>query len=510
MSMGNVTPLRPIRKLIPLIPDSDVSRLIAEAYALAASEPRILELIDSDRDAYAISKKRDRLEDQAWLSSRGSLLPGFDDEVDANWATDLELGSGRPRMPAILVLTFILCRGYFGGFKDRKTATNLAESRTLEIVLANLGINMPGASTIIDNANAVQTATLEFIVDAQIRQVLFEGLDDFKKLTFDSTKVVANSTFPTDSGLIAGLLERAEHMLRLLADHGITLRLPAITGIAVKTIRDLHQQIQLSCGKKNGAKKRVKLYRKLMREARKARKNLLKAYERAEGKFYNLDFLPSERKTVATLIEWIDVDLQNLAVTIVNTDKRINRNEKVPAGEKVVSLSDQDAAMIVKGEREPVVGYKPQLGRSENGFVTAIIVPVGNAADSGQLRPIVDASITRTGVAPSVLSFDDGYTNRADREHYLGLGIGVVSFSGSKGKNIIPAAEYDSQPYKDARNDRSAVESLIFTLKHNHDMDRVMRRGIDSVRSELLEKAIAYNFFRLITLRQRRKQRDAA
>ena len=85
-----------------------------------------------------------------------------------------------------------------------------------------------------------------------------------------------------------------------------------------------------------------------------------------------------------------------------------------------------------------------------------------------------------------------------------------MSFSGSKGKNIIPSAEYDSQPYKDARNDRSAIESMMFTLKHNHDLDRVMRRGIDNVRSELLEKAIAYNFRRLITLRQRRKLKTAA
>lgn len=509
--MATITLLRPIRKLIPLIPDTDVSRLIAEAYALASAEPRILEMIDSDRDAYGLAKKKERLEDKIWQNSRSSHLPGFDDAEDPEWATCLELDTGRPRMPAVLVLTFILCRGYYGGFKDRRTVNDMAESRTLEIVFANLNLSMPGTSTIIDNTNAVLLATLEFIVDAQLRQVLREGLDDFKKLTFDSTKVEANSTFPTDSGLIMGLVERAEHMLRLLSDHGITLRLPAITDTVVKTIRDLHKQIQLSCGKKNSAKKRIKLYRKLMREARKVRRDLMKAYERAVEKLSKLDVMPSERKAVATLIEWIDVDLQNLAITIVNADKRINRDEKVPASEKVVSLSDQDAAMIVKGEREPIVGYKPQLGRSENGLITAIIVPVGNAADSGQLRPIVDASLKRTGVAPSVLSFDDGYTNTTDREHYLGLGIGVVSFSGSKGKHIIPAAEYDSQPYKDARNDRSAVESLMFTLKHNHDMDRVMRRGIDSVRSELLEKVIAYNFLRIITLRKRhREKQDAA
>ena len=112
----------------------------------------------------------------------------------------------------------------------------------------------------------------------------------------------------------------------------------------------------------------------------------------------------------------------------------------------------------------------------------------------------------RTGVTPSILSFDDGYTNTKDRDHYLGLGVKIVSFSGSKGKNIIPAEEYDSTAYQKARSDRSAVESLMFTLKHNHDLDRMMRRGIDNVRAEILEKAIAYNFFRLIKLKKDREK----
>ena len=47
-------------------------------------------------------------------------------------------------------------------------------------------------------------------------------------------------------------------------------------------------------------------------------------------------------------------------------------------------------------------------------------------------------------------------------------------------------------------------------MKHNHDMDRVIRRSLDSVRSELLEKVIAYNFLRIITLRQRQRNQSAA
>jgi hypothetical protein len=40
-----------------------------------------------------------------------------------------------------------------------------------------------------------------------------------------------------------------------------------------------------------------------------------------------------------------------------------------------------------------VVGYKPQLARSGNGFVSALVVPEGNAADSAMLMPLASAAI---------------------------------------------------------------------------------------------------------------------
>jgi hypothetical protein len=511
MTTTTVAPARPSRKLLSLIPDTDLSRLLEAAFALAAFAPQLLEMIDRDRDAAALKKKRERLEDLAWYQSRGTPLPGFSADDEDRWADGMELAAGRPRMPALSVLLFLVFRGYLGGFKDRKVAMTLQESTTVQICMMNLGHQaLPGASTIIDNVNAVSVATHEAILDAQIRQALREKLDDFKKLTCDSTDVGANSAWPTDSGLIKGIAFRCEHLIRLLAEEGITLRLPAVMGKVLDEIKDLNKQIQLTSGKKDSAKKRAKLYRKLLRHARKAQREFEQARLRADEKFQKVDVPPSQRRRLATMIEWIEVDAKNLAATIANADKRINKEQKVAIEDKVLSLADQDAAMIVKGQREPVLGYRPQIVRSENGFVTAIVVPIGNAADSGQLRPVIDASINRTGVTPSVLSFDDGYSNTADRDYYLGQGVDVVSFSGSKGKNIIPEAEYESEPYKQARNDRSSVESLMYTLKNNNELDYVMRRGIDDVREELLGKVIAYNFFRMILLRQRRKERDAA
>ena len=46
---------------------------------------------------------------------------------------------------------------------------------------------------------------------------------------------------------------------------------------------------------------------------------------------------------------------------------------------------------------------------------------------------------------------------------------------------------YDSEIYVTTRNNRSAVESLMFLIKHNFNFDRVVRRGHKNVKAELLE-----------------------
>ena len=69
MTEIKVTSLIPIVKLIPHIPDTDLSFLISEALALGHANPAILEAIDLDRDVVALEKKRVRMEDNQWLRS---------------------------------------------------------------------------------------------------------------------------------------------------------------------------------------------------------------------------------------------------------------------------------------------------------------------------------------------------------------------------------------------------------------------------------------------------------
>ena len=178
--------------------------------------------------------------------------------------------------------------------------------------------------------------------------------------------------------------------------------------------------------------------------------------------------------------------------------------------EKILRLSDKAAAFIKKGKRNPVIGYKPQLARSEQGFVTALFVPEGNTADSSELVSATLTSTSRTGVIANTTSVDDGYASKLNVITLREMEVEVVSISGAKGKKLRSPDDWNSPAYSTARNDRSAVESLMFVLKYCFDFGVLRRRGLDAVRAELSEKVIADNFCRMIQLKARRSRHVAA
>jgi len=74
----------------------------------------------------------------------------------------------------------------------------------------------------------------------------------------------------------------------------------------------------------------------------------------------------------------------------------------------------------------------------------------------------------------------------------------VVSISGARGKKITGDQEWNRPDYRAARNNRSAVESLMFTLKDGYEFGQLLRRESENVRAELTEKVLAYNIGQII------------
>ena len=72
---------------------------------------------------------------------------------------NVELETGRPHTEAYLVYLFLMLRGFNGGCKDQHARLLLEESITLRVWLEHLGLELPPASTLSENINAVSNQT---------------------------------------------------------------------------------------------------------------------------------------------------------------------------------------------------------------------------------------------------------------------------------------------------------------------------------------------------------------
>jgi len=508
-TQGKIPDSTPFSNLILPVPDTDFRDYLDEVEGLARFAPEIIEVIERDLDASAQTKKKLRLEDRKFFESRTDALPELNIEEGDILVEELKLAVGRPRMTGYAVFVFLMLRGFLGSLTSKPARRFLRESMSLYGFLESRGLKMPAVTTILENVNLVSPATRELIFDKQITFILREEFDDFRKLTIDSTSVKANSSWPTDAKILTGLLTRADRLGQKLHIFGLKDFRKGWVPRWLEEMDKLEFQICLVAGKANSKGKLKKRYRQLLRRGRKAADSLTGELSHLE-KGLSMEILsPSRRELLQRVLDQIRSDLSDANRVLEYAHDRVFHDKKRPSTEKVLSLSDGSAAFIKKGSRSPVIGYKPQLVRSENGFVTSLVVPEGNAADSVELAPAISDSIKRTGVMAELVSTDDGYASANGRDEVLDMGVKDISISGAKGKKLTDPDDWGSETYRDARRNRSAVESLMFTIKDGFEFGKLGRCGIDAVRDELLEKVLAYNCCRVILMKKRRREEQA-
>src|SRR4030081_4056547 len=175
-----------------------------------------------------------------------------------------QLETGRPRTEAYIVYLFLMLRGFNGGCKDQHARLLLQESITLRLWLEHLSLELPPASTLSENLNAVSNQTRSLIHQVQLRYIFQGGLDDFQECGIDSTAVEANTERPTDSTILVRLIAR----VCTTGGNLHRLDLPDMNPIGLleqqEELRRLNQQIHFLNGKARAEAKRQKMYFQLV------------------------------------------------------------------------------------------------------------------------------------------------------------------------------------------------------------------------------------------------------
>ena len=490
-------------------PNTKLAKIKQEVLKTGKKHPEIYDRITNDLDRKALTKKQLRHLNREYKNKQVLFFNEEFEELAAIEYMPDKLETGCPRITPEEVLLFISLEGYWGSVTDQHAVEIMRESRTLYNYYLYKGKSMPKPRTIWDNLRHISEDTLEYIHKCQLYDFLNCGLDNFNYLILDSTSVHASSSWPTDATIIYNLLSRAYIQSQKLSKFGIENIKPWHISDWLPKLKKLLFEINNTKGSSKcpKAKKIKKPYQKFLNAAHNMNQYLIREFEKRSADVAKANLNPGKKFQLQMLWSNMEDDILALSSVLYYTEERVFCDVKLPSTEKILSLSDTTAAFIKKGQRNPVIGYKPQIGMSANGFVTALILDKGNVPDSSYLFSLTKKHAENTGIIPKLVSTDDGYSSTKGRNACLEFGVKDVCLSGAVGKKIIGDELWEDPEYIVGRRKRSAVESLMFTLKYVFCFGRMRRTGIENVRKEMLTKIIAYNYrHKILTLEKRKEQ----
>ena len=177
---------------------------------------------------------------------------------------------------------------------------------------------------------------------------------------------------------------------------------------------------------------------------------------------------------------------------ISQTERRVFDGDAVPASEKLVSLFEPHADIIVKGGREVQYGHKINLSTGRGGLILDVVVETGNPADAERFLPMLERHIARHGKPPRQMASDGGYASGDNITEAKALGVADVAFHKKRGLNI-EAMVKSRWVYRKPRNFRAGIEANISCLKRAFGLARCTWRGLAHFKSYIWSSVVAYN-----------------
>lgn len=326
--------------------------------------------------------------------------------------------------------------------------------------------------------SAIRPETWEAINHVLLSNARQAKLEDGAVVRLDSTVTSALMHEPSDSSL---LWDAVRVMVRLLK-HADTLIGSA--GLAwrdhCRAAKKRARKIQFTRGRPN----RVELYRELIGITRATLAHLQQAAARlAVATTPFVELWQAQVCHYRPLIERI----------ITQSERRVLAGEPVPASEKLVSLFEPHADIIVKGSRDTEYGHKLNLTTGRSSMILDLVIEAGNPRDSDRLLPMLERHIAIYGQSPRQVAADGGFASRGNLATAKALGVRDMAFHKKAGLRIEDMVR-SNWVYRKLRNFRAGIEAGIYScLKRAYGLARCTWRGLDHFKTYVWSSVVAYN-----------------
>ena len=407
-----------------------------------------------------------------WLDSQPGLIRLVSSDLRRQGARE----TGRRGLPAESVLRCALLKQQ-RQLSYEELAFHLEDSVSFR-AFARLPLAWsPKKSVLHHTIAAIGAETWEAINQALLANAKQDRLESGATVRLDSTVTAALMHEPSDSALLWDAVRVMTRLLRRAA------ALPAAPAIRWRDRRRLAKKRARAIEYSRGPEKNRQLYGELIAAAQASRAELQAV---AAG---------LAEITATAVARWraeVDHYLPLIARVITQSQRRVLDGEAVPAGEKLVSLFEPHADIIVKGGRQVQYGHKLNLAAGQSGLILDVVIETGNPADAERFLPMLDRHIARSGAPPRQTAADGAYASRANLAAAKARGVTDVAFHKKCGIAIADMVK-SRWVYRRLRNFRAGIEAVISCVKRAYGAARCTWRGLAHFKAYVWSAVVAHN-----------------
>ena len=408
---------------------------------------------------------------------------------------DLEAGcaknphTGRPGLSGEQTLRLLLVR-QLTGWTYAELAFHLADSMTYRAFCrVSALVATPSTSALAATLRRVRPQTLATLNDQLVTSPAARRVDRATTVRIDATVVPVAIHPPTDSTLLLDAVRVLDRLLRQTeAATGFSAYHRHVRRAKRRAIEIPHLAPQ---SPRTPARRRA-CYRELLQ------------YTEATATYAmcaraHLECLPAmpERDRLRTHLTTL---LPRVAQVIDQTTRRVLQDEAVPAHEKLVSLFEAHADVLVKDRRATYYGHKIFLTTGRSGLILDCAIPKGNPGDVTWTLPLLRRQRALFGRPPRQATFDGAFASQDNLTNAKGLGVADVCFAKKRGLAVL-AMVRSQWVYDRLRRFRAGIESGISLLKRVFGLARCTWKGAAGFHAYVRTAVLAANLLLLARTR---------
>ena len=344
---------------------------------------------------------------------------------------------------------------------------------------------IPHYTTLQKAIKHIRYQTWAQINDLLVSYAKNESFENGRMIRVDTTVTQSNIAYPVDARLLNDSVRVLTRLMLRSKDHIPELKFSFFN--RTRRAKKRCYQIVMAKGQ------RKKSYRDLIKVAN-------EVFQMANACCEEL----SEPSNIMAqpFHEELDHFLTLSAVTIDQCERRVLKDEKVPASEKIVSLFEEHTDIIKRGKTQSPTefGHKILVASGKSGIITQYHCYRGNPSDSDMLSEIVEKHQGQYVRAPRALAGDRRFFSADNEKFTYASGVKRVSICkpGYRSKQRIKIEK--KRWFKRLQRYRAGIEGLISGLMRGYGLKRCTWKGWEAFQSYIGLSIVTFNLQKIALL----------